>query len=651
MMSRPVARWLSAALAASGLAGAGARADVRLPAVIGDNMVVQRETDVPIWGWAAPGEAVSVKASWGGPALTAQPDASGKWRVKLRTPAAGGPHTITISGKNSITINNVLSGEVWLASGQSNMEWPMSLTNDAQKEIAASDHPEIRLFNVTNAVSVLPKDNCEGRWLPCSPTSVPDFSAAAYFFGRALQEDLKVPIGLLEADWGGTPAEAWTSGDTLKDWPEYAKVLEVAEIERREPGAAEKKRIAETKGWWNSLAANEPADWRKPEFNDSSWSQAAVPGEWSSISDLKSHDGIAYFRHAVEIPAAWVGKELRVELGPIDDMDTTWVNGERVGGIEESGFWNRPREYKVPASVVKSTSLLIAVRVLDAQGLGGMTGRADQLRVRPAADNQAAPVSIAGNWRYRVGPPMSALPPFPPNVMFNAGTATSLYNGMIAPLEPYGMRGVIWYQGEANRGESKQYQRLFPALIADWRKHWGQGDFPWYFVQIAPFRYGGDAGESALLREAQFMTLKVPNTGMVVTTDIGNVNDIHPTNKQEVGRRLALWALAKTYGRKELEYSGPLYKSMTVEGAKIRVKFEHAEGLMARGGPVSHLQIAGEDRKFVPAMAEIDGSDLIVSAKEVPQPKAVRFGWSTDAEPNLFNKADLPASPFRTDEW
>lgn len=629
-----------------------ARAEVRLPNIIGSNMVLQREADVPLWGWSNYGEHVRVKASWGGPELTATRAGAGLWRVKLRTPAAGGPHTITIRGRNTITLENVLCGEVWLASGQSNMEWPVSLTRNAQHEIAAARHPQIRLFNVANTTAILPRTDCDGSWIECSPQTIAGFGATAYFFGRALHEELHVPIGLIEADWGGTPAQAWISAETLKDWPQFAEPLRLADLERREPGALEQRSVAETTDWWDALESREPKHWRQPDFDDSTWSQASVPGEWSNLPDLKTHDGLAFFRCAAEIPHAWVGKPLRLELGPIDDMDTTWVSGERVGGIESIGFWNKPREYEIPAAIVKNTRLVIAVRVLDPHGLGGFTGRPDQLRLRLAHDEQAPPLSLAGVWRYRAGPPMSALPPLPDARFFNAGTPTALFNGMIAPLAPFGLRGVIWYQGEANRGAAAEYRTLFPALIADWRRHWGQGDFPFYFVQIAPFRYDGDTGESAALRDAQRSALAVANTGMVVTTDIGDLDDIHPANKQDVGRRLALWALAKTYGRSDLVFSGPLYESMRVEGATVRVRFEHAsKGLIARNGPLTHFQIAGADRVFVAATAEIDGADVVVSSARVSQPVAVRFAWSTDAVPNLFNSAGLPAAPFRTDDW
>ena len=438
---------------------------VKLPAVIGDNMVLQRDMPVPIWGSADKGEDVTVTLA--GQILSAKAGDDGRWKVVLAKLSVGQPLEMTVKGSsgNTITLKNILVGEVWVCSGQSNMEMGIGMCNKAQEEIAAANYPEIRLFKVVKAKAAQPAVDAKGAWTPCTSQSVAadgwgGFSAAAYYFGRHLHKELKVPVGLIDTSWGGTPAEFWTS----------RKVLEA-----------------------------DPA-------------------------------------------------------------------------------------------------------------------------IKPLA----------------------------------AGESSCLYNGMIAPLIPYAIRGAIWYQGESNLSRAYQYRTLLPAMIANWRTDWGQGDFPFGIVQLAPFRYGGqNPANWAELCEAQRMTLdRSPNTGMAVTVDIGDVKDIHPKNKQDVGRRLALWALAKSYGQ-NLVYSGPIYKSMTVEGNKIRLQFDHVgSGLIASDGkPLTYFTIAGVDQKFVPATAVIDGNSVVVSSDQVAQPAAVRFAWVDDTSPNFANKEGLPASPFRTDAW
>ncbi len=492
------------------LVGAGtAQADVRLPKIIGDHMVLQQGMAVPIWGWAEAGERVTV--TLGRCRASATADAGGKWIVTLGAMKAGGPCEMTIQGNNTITLGDVLVGEVWVCSGQSNMQWPVSASANPEEEIAAADHPMIRLFTVTRKTAEQPLDDCEGSWSACSPETVPGFSAVAYFFGRHLRRELDVPVGLINTSWGGTPAEAWTSRGAQQGVPELEPTLARwdEQVSRFDPEAA-RQRYEESLEAWKEAAEKAKAEGEKP-----------------------------------------------------------------------------PR------------------------------------RPQPPSDPRQSPHRPA-----------------------------NLYNGMIAPLLPFAVRGAIWYQGESNCSRAAQYQTLFPTMIRDWRQKWGQGDFPFLFVQLAPFRYGNaDPRNCAELWEAQRLTLeRVPNTGMAVTTDIGNVKDIHPKNKQDVGRRLALWALAKTYG-KDLVFSGPLYKSMRVEGDKIHVMFDHVGGgLVAKGGELTHFTIAGQDGQFVPAKAEIDGDTVVVSSQEVSQPVAVRFGWRDDAEPNLFNKEGLPASPFRTDD-
>jgi len=484
-------------------------ADVRLPHVFGDHMVVQRGTKIPVWGWADPGEEVAVQL--GKRKAKTRADAEGKWIVRLgRIRKAGGPYEMTVTGRNTIRLTDVLVGEVWIASGQSNMQFSVRGAADPEKEIAAAQRPEMRLLQAPRVSAGQPASDIEVEWKRCSPETVADFSAVAYFFGRKLHEELNVPIGLINASWGGTRIEPWTP-----------------------------------------------------------------PVGFASVSELsdqvkKIEEENAKYRQAVA-----------ESLKPIEN----WIQ-----------------------------------------------------KAQKALEGKA---------------PIPPIPTFPRHGLDGSGAPTGLYNGMIHPFAPFGIRGAIWYQGEANRNDGLAYHEKMKALINGWRAVWGQGDFPFYYVQLAPFRYQEDPREVAKIWEAQLKTLSVANTGMAVTVDIGNVQNVHPKNKQDVGKRLALWALAKDYGRKGLVYSGPLYKSMTVEGRKVRIRFDHVGGgLTSRDGkPLTGFEVAERSRRFEKAEAMIDGKTLLVWSDRARSPIAVRFAWSIQAEPNLSNKEGLPAPAFRTDDW
>jgi len=643
-------------------------------------MVLQREAEAPIWGWAKPGDRIHVRAGWLQDEVVTDTDKDGNWRVRLRTPAAGGPFKITITADSSstmaddpkttagrtITLENVMIGEVWICSGQSNMEWSIAPTGYAGPGITGhadvlkkANYPNIRLFDVRNTVAAAPAADCVGEWEVCTPETAAPFSAVAYFFGRMLHEELKVPVGLITSHWSGTPAESWTSEQALRGTPELAarfgEQLAALARQRDDPDQVRAEQAKAVEAWWSRIEAADAEakvqGWMNLSCDDALWETMRQPTSWTG--ELEKFDGIVWCRKAVEIPANWAGRELTLELGPIDDVDETYFNGVRVGGLHGSDDWATPRKYTVPALAVKAGRAVIAVLVLDTGGAGGINGKAEQMRLYPAQEAAAKPMSLAGEWRYHVGTQMAKLPRRPADLAINSWTPSALYNGMISPLIPFGIRGAIWYQGESNRPEARLYRTLFPALITDWRRHWGEGDFPFYYVQIAPYAYPNDKGETAELREAQMMTLAAPNTGMAVTMDIGDPGNIHPQHKDEVGRRLALWALAKTYGRKDLVYSGPIYKSMTVDGNRVRLTFDYVGGgLKSRDGKaLTHFLIAGEDRKFVPAKAVIDGSTVVVSSDAVSKPAAVRYGWGTTDEPNLANAEGLPASSFRTDDW
>jgi sialate O-acetylesterase len=650
-----------------------------MPAIFSDNMVLQQNTQAPFWGKAEPGETVSVNCSWGESA-EATVDNDGMWQAKLKTPRAGGPYIVKIQiGDSTIEYKNVMSGEVWLCSGQSNMEMPMegwppyATVKNSAEEIKDAGYPDIRLFTVARAVSDKPEFNCLGNWSECNSKTVSSFSATAYFFGRDLYKKLNVPIGLIVSSWGGTKIQPWISRKYLSELNEYKPVLEKIDssgpiimkmnkwIEKHPSIHVSNKGPMER---WKGLDFDDSIC-SKINFNDSGWRTMKLPTLWES-TEVGDFDGVVWFRKKIDIPQKWINKNLTLKLGPIDDMDRSYVNGTLVGGYEEPGYYSTPRVYTVPAKIVTDTVLTIAVRVLDNGGGGGLWGDRSKMEISPENDTTDT-IALSGDWKYLPvaelvnnkfylykvqGEEFYSRPK--PDISIGPNTPTMLYNGMISPLIPYSIKGAIWYQGESNANEPADYNNykiLFPLMIKNWRADWQEGNFPFYYVQIAPFDYG-NTSKSYVIREAQLLTLSVPNTGMAVTLDIGNADNIHPADKQDVGKRLALWALAKTYDESG-KYSGPLYKSMKTEGNKIIVSFDYADdGLVLK--PVNgdnNFLIAGADSNFVKADVKVDGNKLIVYNNEIKNPVAVRYAWSNTAEATLFNKEGLPASTFKTDNW
>ncbi len=652
----------------------GRQIKLELPAIISDNMVLQQNQEVVLWGKARPGSKMTLEASWKAVVKTRTSEDS-SWIIRLKTPDAGGPFTLAFTNRDTvIRIENVMTGEVWICSGQSNMEmpvmgWPPTDTIlNSRKEIAEANYPDIRMFTVTKAFSVLPGKAFDGKWEVCSPETAGMFSATAYFFGKKLHQELGVPVGLIHSSWGGTPVESWMSRQKINEYVEFREIMQ------RLDSAAQKSR--EIESWlmkcpelkidvksgdpWRNLNFGDD-EIPRPGFNHEQWKNIAVPARFEN-SEIGSIDGAVWYRRFVSLPEKWKNRELVVELGPIDDMDITWFNGNKIGSHESDGEWQVVRKYSIPAKNVFIGNNLLAIRVLDIRGGGGITGKPEDLKIYPA-DNPADQIGLSGEWKYLPVAilykgsfrlfdissmqfyNMAKLP-----VEIGPNTPTALFNAMINPLIPYTLRGAIWYQGESNSGNPELYTRLFPDMIGCWREAWQQGDFPFYFVQIAPFDYG-DWSNAAGLREAQFKTLSVPNTGMAVTLDIGNPVNIHPANKPEVGRRLALWALAKDYG-KQVAFSGPLYASMETKGNTVIISFNYAEnGLQSAEGGLQNFQVAGEDKKFVQAKAIIEGDKIIVQSHFVMKPVAVRYLWDNASEASLFNTEGLPASSFRTDNW
>ena len=625
-------------------------ANISLPKIFADNMVLQRNQLIPVWGWAAPNEKITLQ--FNKQTKVTKADKAGKWSVKLEPEMAGGPYQLIITGKNKITIDNILVGEVWICSGQSNMEMPIAgwgQINNYKQEIAAADYPQIRHFKVPNTVSTKPEENITGGdWKICSPANAGDFTATGYFFARALYNELKVPIGLINTSWGGTHSETWTSKAALEQSDEFKDIaalmnnVDLVAIEKQRKEEMMKK-IADLQGPLENAAAIEK--WKDISFDDSRWASMKLPGEWEG-QGLPGLDGIVWFRKTIVVDEADAGKPAIIELSKIDDKDETFVNGVRIGSTDK---YDEKRLYTIPAGILKAGKNIIAVRVTDTGGGGGIYGEASDMQLTIGKKIQ----TLAGNWFFRIESLQSAATGIGPN-----SYPSLLFNAMINPLLPFAIKGAIWYQGESNAGRAYQYRKEFPLMITDWRRHWQQGDFPFLFVQLASFNAGNGNSTNgsawAELREAQTMTLSLPNTGMAVTTDIGDTKDIHPKNKQEVGLRLAKIALNKVYG-KTTEYSGPVYQSMKTEAGKIILSFTHNEsGWMVKDkyGYIKGFEIAGNDQQFHYAKAMVEGDKIIVYNEAVAQPVAVRYAWADDAgEANLFNKDLLPAVPFRTDTW
>lgn len=626
---------------------------LQLPEILGDHMVLQQKSFAKIWGWTEPQQEIKVTTSWNEKTYRVVADQLGNWQVSVATGKAGGPYTVTIVADVTRVLEDILLGEVWICSGQSNMEWPLSAAETASEEIPLSDFPEIRLFTVEKHIATRPMEDLNGSWALCSPETSPSFSAVGYFFGKNLHKELGVPVGLVNTSWGGTPSESWTSRETLSTFGDFDRQLEElygtsdAEMDKAHKEQLRiESMIKKQQDFENQENIGFSEGWMKSDYDDASWDLMTCPAEWSSIEDIGMLEGVMWMRTWITIPYQWKGKALTLELGPVDEMDITYINGVEVGTSRRISDWNTPRIYQVPATLLSSGQLQLSIRIVNTNAQGGIFGKPEQLKIYPTGNDEEKPVLLGGSWKYKIAYTFPEV-----SMVFNSHTPSVLYNGMLNPMKNMAIKGAIWYQGEGNQTRAMQYRTIFPGMIEDWRATWKQGTFPFYFVQIAPFNYGFEE-TSVELREAQFLTLsKVKHTGMAVTMDIGNPNDIHPTNKRDVGKRLSLWALAKDYG-KDLVYSGPLYTEQSIEDNKIRIHFScTGSGLVAMGGPLTHFEIAGEDQVYHPAEAIIDGETVVVSVTEVASPVAVRYGWSNIAEPNLFNAEGLPASSFCTDSW
>jgi sialate O-acetylesterase len=633
------------------------QAKIVLPSVFSNHMVIQQKTNAAIWGKGIPNHVIKISTTWSTKTYASKSDKDGKWKILVSTPAYGGPYSVTISDGTKLTLQNILIGDVWVCSGQSNMEMPLAgwgKIKDYQEEIAAAKYPDIRLLQVNHVVSNMPLENAEvanGGWMSCTPENISGFSSTAYFFAREVYKKTGIPIGLIHTSWGGTIAEAWTSRSTLKTLPDFAAAADkIAGTKVSKDGRGYQRKLAT----WQKLVTNKDKGyvnaksvWAAPSFEDSQWKSMLLPEIWEQAG-LPDFDGVVWFRKKITLPQSWAGKPIKINLGMIDDHDVAFFNGEQIG---ETDGYDQPRVYTIPAGKVKAGEVVLTVRVFDSGGGGGIYGGKNALSVT-SADGET--ISLDGEWKYQIGLNLKNIAPMP--VIDNSpNRVTVLYNAMINPFIQFSIRGAIWYQGESNADRAVQYEELFPAMIRDWRRKWNIGDFPFYFVQLANYMKRTDQpGSSAWaeLRDAQLKTLAMPNTGMSVSIDIGEEKDIHPKNKQEVGRRLGLIALAKTYG-KNIAYSGPKVTSSRIVNNSIILNFNHTDGGLAAmdGKPLRGFAIAGADQKFYWATATINGTQVIVSAPEVSSPVAVRYAWADNPEVNFYNGAGLPASPFRTDNW
>jgi len=636
-----------------------------LAPVFTDNMVLQQGMPVPVWGMTEAGATVTVR--FAGQEKKAKSAADGRWLVRLAPlSASSAPQRLEISAQRGrgrpvrTELQNVLVGEVWICSGQSNMEWPLSLTRNAEAEIAGAAFPGIRLCTVPKRSVEQPATDIPGcTWSICAPDSVPTFSAVGYLFGRELHSRLGVPIGLINSSWGGTVAEAWVSREGLLG---QAELREMVEKHERDLPNLELVRA----GWRAEIAKIEertkdtgdtgwPRGWADLPESAGVWQDMDLPSIWQSRG--LNFSGILWFRKTVEVPDAWAGKDLRLAVGATDKSDITYFNNVKVGSVtiqERPDAWSFRRTYTVPGSLVRAGRNVIAVRVHSDKFAGGMTGPADSMHLCCPELPETAPMPLAGSWRYAIEATygLVQLPPEPPGPG-NPNYPSALFNGMISPLCPFAMRGAIWYQGESNADRPRQYRVLFPTLIRDWRRALGQDSLAFYFVQLANYlAVLPQPAESrwAELREAQMLALRLPHTGMAVIIDIGDEQDIHPRNKQDVGLRLALNALHQTYGHQEVVPCGPLFKEARREGRAFRVTFDHVGGgLECRGKELQGFAVAGADGKFVWAEAHLDGETVVVADPTVPDPVAVRYAWADNPVCNLYNRAGLPAAPFRSD--
>ena len=613
--------------------------------IFGDNMVLQRGKPNTIWGWSDPGDKVTVEIADKKASAVAGSDR--RWQVKIQPPPVGGPYEICISdAKTKVVLHEVLVGDVWLCGGQSNMQFGLRGAKDGEAEVKAANNPEIRYFTVAPHSAYHHTDVVEGTWKIVSPETADRVSAVAYYFARKVQQEIHVPIGLVVDCLGGTPAEAWTSAAALRPLRDFDVPL------------AELDKLAAANGpeygnyimhWYDQYDAGLKGNWAAPEFDDSAWKTVDVPGGFAEVG-VPEQPAVVWFRREITLPDPLPAGRALLFLGSIERMDTAYINGTEVGA---SAWVENPRVYFIRDGVLKPGKNVIVLRVLKTKPDGGFLSKPDVLKLL-LGDKSS--ISLAGEWKAQLS--VDARPPHPMPIGYENWPVmpSVLYEGMLAPIAPLSITGAIWYQGEQNSDRGYQYRKILPVMAADWRKLFGQGDFPFYVISLPAFHHHSDVPIDdtwAETRESQAVAAAaIPNSCLVVTIDTGDPDNIHPTEKRPVGDRLAACALAKHYGMKDVVYSGPTLGSVDRLPDSIRLHFKHADGgLVVKGAKLEEFQIAGDDHKWYWADARIDGDTVVVSSPSVPNPKEVRYAWQGDPTATLFNGAGFPAGPFRTDTW
>jgi sialate O-acetylesterase len=611
--------------------------------IFGDNMVLQRGKPDAIWGWSEPGDTVHVQI--GDHSASGVAGSDHRWQAKIQPPAVGGSYTMKITGHQTVELHNVFVGDVWLCGGQSNMELPLRATLNAAEEVKKANYPEIRFFTVLGRPAYHPAEIVRGKWQVVSPETANSVSAVAYYFGVRVQQEVHVPIGLVVDAVGGSPAEAWTGAAALRLLKDFD--IPLAEVQRLvAEGAPEYGNYI--MHWYDEYDVGLQGNWTAPEFDDSGWKEARIPGGFAELG-VPDTPAVVWFRKEITLPDPLPQGLAMMYLGEIERMDTVYVNGTFVGG---SAWVKNPRVYFLRAGVLKPGRNLIAIRVLKTKPDGGFLAKPEDLHLALGDHNS---IPLAGQWKGKLS--VDARPPHPLPIGYENWPVmpTVLYQGMLEPIAPLSIAGAIWYQGEQNSERGYQYQKILPAMIADWRNLFGQGDFPFYIVSLPAFGQRSptptDDGWADVRESMAITAATVPNSCLAVTIDTGDPNNIHARDKEPVGNRLAFCALAKYYG-KDVAYSGPTLASVKRLRHSIGLRFAHADrGLVAKGGTLEGFSIAGGDRKWYSAGARIKGNSVVVSSPSVPHPQEVRYAWQSNPPATLFNGAGLPAGPFRTDHW
>jgi len=611
--------------------------------IFGDNMVLQRGKKNTIWGWSDPGDKVRVEISGKHASGVAGPGR--RWQVKIQPPGGGGPYSVMIRGHQTVELHNVLVGDVWLCGGQSNMQVSLRSAKNGEEEVKAANFPEIRFFSVAPHSAYHQTDVIDGSWKVVSPETADHVSAVGYYFARKVQQEIHVPIGLVVDALGGTPAEAWTSTAALRPLKDFDVPL--AELEKlAATGAPEYGNYV--MHWYDQYDVGVKGNWAALDFDDSAWKSVDIPGGFSDLG-VPETPAVAWFRTKIDAPDSLPAGRALLFLGSIERMDTAYINGTHVGA---SAWVENPRVYFIPDGVLRPGRNVLAIRVLKTKPQGGFLAKPEELRLE-LGDKTS--IALAGKWKGQLS--VDARPPHPLPIGYENWPVmpSVLYEGMLAPIAPLSITGALWYQGEQNSERGFQYRRILPTMIADWRRLFAQGEFPFYIVSLPTFRQRSAKPIDdpwAETRESQAITaVTVPNSCLAVTIDTGDPENLHPKDKQPVGERLALCALAKHYGKK-VAYSGPTLASVERLPDSVRLHFEHTDGgLGVKGTKLAEFEIAGEDRKWHWADARIEDDTVVVSSPSVPHPKEVRYAWQSNPAAALFNGAGLPAGPFRTDTW